>query len=66
MGMAAILLNGVDPYEQIVNILSTERRLYVNHVKSNDNCFKEEDNFIQRAPVSYPSKILKIATVLLL
>ena len=43
MGMAVILLNGADPFEQIVNILSTERRPYVNHVKSSENCFKEED-----------------------
>ena len=43
MGMADILMNGADPFEQIVNILSTERRPYVNHVKSSENCFKEED-----------------------
>ena len=43
MGMADILLNGADPFEQIINILSTERRPYVNHVKSSENCFKEED-----------------------
>ena len=43
MGMASILLNGADPFEQIVNILSTERRPCVNHVKSSENCFKEED-----------------------
>ena len=42
MGMAAILLNGADPFEQIYNILSTERRPYVNHVKSSENCFKED------------------------
>ena len=40
MGMAFILLNDADPFEQIVNILSTERRPYVNHVKSSENCFK--------------------------
>ena len=43
MGMADILLNGADPFEQIINILSTERRPYVNHVKSSENRFKEED-----------------------
>ena len=43
MGMADILLNGADPFEQIINILSTERRPYVNHMKSSENRFKEED-----------------------
>ena len=78
MGMADILLNGADPFEQIINILSTERRPYVNHVKSSENCFKEEDikrfyNFVhvqiaegQRAPVPHHFKMLKVATVLLL
>ena len=42
MGMADILLNGADPFEQIVNIPLTERRPYVNHVKSSENCFKED------------------------
>ena len=41
--MASILLNGADPFEQIVNILSTERRPYVIHGKSSENGFKEED-----------------------
>ena len=77
MGMASILLNGADPFEQIVNILSTERRPYVNHVESSENCFKEEDikrlyNFIHvysprtKDPRSLPSKILTVVTVLLL
>ena len=43
MGMTHILLNGADPFEQIVNILSTERWPYVNQVKSSENCFKEKD-----------------------
>ena len=33
MGMAAILFNGAEPFEQIVNTLSTEL-----HVKSGENC----------------------------
>ena len=43
MGMTVILSNGADTFEQIVNILSTERRPHVNYVKSSENCFKEED-----------------------
>ena len=36
MGMAAILLNGAEPFEQIVNILSTEGPMLIiwNIVKS--------------------------------
>ena len=41
MGMAAILFDGVDPFEQIVNTLSTEGPI----VKSGEHCsssFRED------------------------
>ena len=80
MDMTSILLNGEDPFEQIVNILSTERRPYVNHVKSvksvkivsKKKTLKDYTILYiyiaqgQRTPVPYPSKILTVATVLLL
>ena len=46
MDMVAILLNGTEPFEQIVNILLTEGPIYVNNVKSSENCsicIMEED-----------------------
>ena len=58
MGMAAILLNGAEPFEQIVNYPFFNRMPYENYiwyVKSSENCsscLREEDilrfyNFIQ-------------------
>ena len=42
MGIAAILFNGVEPFEQIVNTLSTESPMW-NLGKNCSDGFREED-----------------------
>ena len=45
MGMAAILFNGAEPFDQIVNILSTEgpmwNLVYIVHAVSEKKTFKD-------------------------